>query len=87
MVKIHAGCNMIGRNSGHVFTAVVSGCFTGLLVLGKLDSTALIATGLAIIALTIWARIVTKNHTPLQVTLGLVVGAGSVLVVFPVFIS
>ena len=71
--------------STHV--AVVTGCATGLWLLGKLDSPLLQITALAIIGLTIWARVTTRNHTPAQVALGLLVGAGSVLVVFPLLLG
>ena len=70
--------------STHV--AVAAGCATGLGLLGKLDTPLLQVTALMIVALTIWARVTTRNHTVKQVVLGLVVGAGSVLVVFPLFL-
>jgi hypothetical protein len=66
--------------STHV--AVAAGCCTGLLLLGRLDGL-LLPAALVIIGLTAWARITTRNHTPAQVLLGVLVGAGSVLVVFP----
>ncbi|MAU08407.1 MAG: hypothetical protein CL607_01180 [Anaerolineaceae bacterium] len=70
--------------STHV--AVAAGCATGLMLLGKLDTPLLQVTALMIVALTMWARVTTRNHTVKQVVLGLVVGAGSVLVVFPLFL-
>lgn len=66
-----------------IHVAVISGCLTGLLVLNKLDSLELKLVALIILFLTAWARIKTKNHTMLQVTLGAVVGCLPVLVVFP----
>lgn len=71
--------------STHV--AVATGCVTGLWLLGHLPSLPLQVTGLAIIGLTAWARITTRNHTPGQVLLGLVVGGGTVLLVFPLLLS
>lgn len=70
--------------STHV--AVVAGCATGLLLLGKLDTLFLQLIALLIIGSTIWARVTTRNHTVTQVLLGLVVGIGSVLAVFPLLL-
>ena len=67
-----------------IHVAVVSGCLTGLLVLGKLDSPMLKLIALVILVLTAWARIETKNHTLLQVALGAVVGCLPVLIMFPI---
>ena len=64
-------------------TAVVAGCVTALIVLGKLNTPVVVITAMAIVVLTAWARVMTRNHTLLQVLLGLAVGVGSVLVVFP----
>lgn len=66
--------------STHV--AVVAGCSAGLWMLGKL-SIPLQIVAVTVIVLTIWARVTTRNHTVPQVLLGLAVGAGSVLAVFP----
>ena len=66
-----------------IHTAVVSGCLTGLLVLGKLDMPLLKILAASILILTAWARMETKNHTLLQVTLGALVGCLPVLIVFP----
>lgn len=66
-------------------TAVISGCFTALVLFGKLGSV-LIAVGILMIVLVGWARLTTKNHTPLQIVLGIAVGAGSVLLVFPLLL-
>lgn len=66
-----------------IHVAVVSGCLTGLLVLGKLDSPMLKLIAIVILILTAWARIETKNHTLLQVVLGAVVGCLPVLLMFP----
>ncbi|MEP6987943.1 MAG: hypothetical protein ABI970_20245 [Chloroflexota bacterium] len=66
-----------------IHVAVISGCLTGLLVLGKLDSPLLKILAIIILILTAWARIETKNHTLLQVVLGAVVGCLPVLIVFP----
>lgn len=74
----------ITKISAHM--AVASGCFTALLLFGKL-STILTAIGIFIIILIAWARLRTKNHTVLQVVLGTLVGAGSVLLVFPLMLN
>ena len=66
--------------STHV--AVAAGCGSGLWLLGKLDHPLLQFAVLMIIGLTMWARITTRNHTPAQVLLGLIVATGTVLVVF-----
>ena len=74
----------ITKISAH--TGVASGCFTALVLLGKLGI-ALIVTGILLIVLIAWARLMTKNHTLLQVVLGCAVGAGSVLLVFPFLLN
>ena len=66
-----------------IHSAVVSGCLTGLLVLGRLDMPLLKILVVSILILTAWARMETKNHTLLQVTLGALVGCLPVLIVFP----
>lgn len=73
----------ITKISAH--TAVASGCFTALLLFGKLNSLA-IMIGILIILLIAWARLQTKNHTMLQVVLGVLVAGGSVLIVFPLML-
>jgi hypothetical protein len=63
--------------------AVAAGCFTTLLVLGKLEPP-LLQIGLAVlVAITLWARVVTRNHTLPQVVLGVLVGVLPVLLIFP----
>ncbi|MFN8529777.1 MAG: hypothetical protein U0670_14315 [Anaerolineae bacterium] len=42
---------------------------------------------LGLIVLTLWARVVTRNHTVPQVIMGVLVGALPVLIVFPVVIA
>jgi hypothetical protein len=66
-----------------IHTAVVSGCLTGLWVLGKLTSPVLAIAAILILIGTAWARMETKNHTLLQVVLGALVGCVPVLLVFP----
>lgn len=62
--------------------AVIAGCATGLLLVGKLDNPiALLGVSAAVIA-TLWARVVTKNHTIPQVVMGLLVGVLPILIVF-----
>ncbi len=63
--------------------AVAAGCFTGLLMLGKLANPVILLVLLGLIVLTLWARVVTHNHTHTQVIMGVLVGALPVLVVFP----
>lgn len=67
-------------------TAVAAGCATGLLLLGDLNTMTLQVMTLAIVLLVMWSRVVTRNHTKLQVVLGLVVGCGTVLLVFPLLL-
>jgi len=62
--------------------AVVSGCSVALYMLGKLNHPILAMGMLIIVFLTAWARIQTKNHTLLQVILGLLTGGGVVVIIF-----
>jgi hypothetical protein len=64
--------------------AIAAGCAVGLLLLGKLNTPLLQLLMLAIVIITVWARVVTHNHTRLQVGLGLLVGALPPLLVFSV---
>lgn len=64
--------------------AVAAGGFTGLLMLGKLANPVILIMLAALVILTLWARVVTRNHTLSQVIMGVLVGALPVLVVFPV---
>jgi hypothetical protein len=66
-----------------IHTAVISGCMTGLLILGRLDTPFLKMLAAIILILTAWARMETKNHTLAQVALGALVGSLPVLIVFP----
>lgn len=75
----------VTKISTHV--AVIAGCSTALWYLDKLDSPAFALFVLCAVLLTMWSRITTKNHTYLQVTLGLLVGGGSVLVAFPLLLG
>lgn len=67
--------------------AVIGGCGTALWWLGILDTPVLQLAVVGIALLTMWSRIETKNHTPAQVVLGLLVGSGSVLVAFPLLLG
>jgi len=67
--------------------AVASGCMTGLLLLGKLDHPLLLLSALAVVGLTLWARVATRNHTPQQVIMGTFTGSIAVLIVFPLILS
>lgn len=73
----------ITKISAHA--AVASGCYMALILFNQLNS-ALIIIGLVTILSIAWARLTTKNHTVLQVALGILVGAGSVLIVFPIML-
>jgi membrane-associated phospholipid phosphatase len=70
----------ITKVSAHA--AIAAGCAVGLLLLGKLETLPIQVLVLAIVIVTIWARVVTHNHTILQVSLGLIVGALPPLIVF-----
>lgn len=67
-------------------SAVVAGCMTGLLLLGRLNHPLLLLLALAAVILTLWARVVTRNHTPQQVVMGLLTGIIPVLLVFPLML-
>jgi hypothetical protein len=77
----------------HFFTkisthlAVISGCVMALLLVGDLSGVVEISLGIIVIVLTAWARWVTKNHSIIQVSLGILVGSGMVLLIFPLFLS
>jgi hypothetical protein len=62
---------------------VVAACCTGLLLAGKLNHPLLVAFLVLIVVVTMWSRVETKNHSVPQVLLGFLVGASSVLIVFP----
>lgn len=62
--------------------AVSMGIVTGLAMLGALDRFPWWLAGVAIVLLTGWARIQTRDHTPQQVILGWLVAGTSVLVMF-----
>lgn len=63
--------------------AVVTGCFVALMLLGKVANPPLGLLLLIVVLITLWARVVTRNHTIPQVLLGVLVGALPVLIVFP----
>jgi len=66
--------------------AVITGCSTGLFMLDKLPHPIYGIGLLIMIALTGWARYQTKNHTLEQIILGILVGGGSVVVVFSILL-
>lgn len=68
-------------------TAVVTGCMMGLLLLGELNSVLLAAGAVAVVVLTLWARVVTRHHTWQQVAMGVLTGALPVLIVFPILLD
>lgn len=67
-------------------TGVLTGCLVGLGLLGHLMSPLGWIVGIGAMVLTAWARIETRNHTPQQVMLGILVGALPVLIVFPLML-
>ncbi|MEO8391408.1 MAG: phosphatase PAP2 family protein [Chloroflexota bacterium] len=67
--------------------AVATGCFTALIFLGKVVNPLVTLILFACVILTLWARIVTRNHTLAQVLLGVLVGALPVIVVFPLVLT
>ena len=67
--------------------AVATGCFVALVLLGKLANPLIGLILLAVVVLTLWARVVTRNHTVPQVLLGVLVGALPVLAIFPLVLS
>lgn len=66
---------------------VAAGCMTGLFALGKLPTLPLQLIALGIVIIVAWARVSDRNHTLQQVALGVLVGAGSVPLVFPLVLS
>lgn len=84
-VPLQLGINhYFTKISAHAATA--AGCATGLLMLGELPTFAAQMVALGLVIMIAWARVITKNHTVLQVTLGTLLGAGVVLIVFPIFL-
>lgn len=67
--------------------AVATGCFVALALLGKVANPVLGFVLLVIVTITLWARVVTRNHTILQVLLGVLIGALPVLIVFPLALT
>lgn len=68
-------------------TAVATGCFTALAILGKAGTPLVEAILFALVILTVWARVVTRHHTLTQVILGVLVGVLPVLLVFPLVLA
>ena len=66
---------------------VIGGCGTALWWLGHVDTTALQIALIGIALLTMWSRIQTQNHTLLQAVMGVLVGGGAVLAVFPLLLG
>lgn len=67
--------------------AVAAGCVTTLIVMGKAGTPVIQITLLALVVITLWARVITHHHTIPQVILGLLVGVLPVLVVFPLILA
>ncbi|MFN8448020.1 MAG: hypothetical protein U0521_05390 [Anaerolineae bacterium] len=75
----------ITKVSAHA--AVATGCLVALVLLGKVANPVLGLILLVAVIITLWARVVTKNHTIPQVLLGVLIGALPVLIVFPLALS
>lgn len=67
--------------------AVAAGCFTGLIVLGKSGTLFVELLLLTLVIITLWARVVTRNHTLSQAILGALVATATVLVIFPLILA
>ena len=67
--------------------AVATGCFVALILLGKVGNVLIGLILLACVIITLWARVVTRNHTIPQVLLGVLVGALPVIFVFPLVLA
>ena len=63
--------------------AVAAACMMGLFLLGRLDHPLLMVLAVAAVLLTLWARVITRNHTLQQVVMGTLTGILPVLIVFP----
>lgn len=67
--------------------AVAAGCFTALVILGKVGTPLQVVVLFALVVTTLWARVVTRNHTVTQVLLGAIVGTVPVLLIFPLVLT
>jgi hypothetical protein len=65
-----------------VHVAVITGIATALVVMGDLNTLKLIGGACLVVAATAWARIVTGNHTRVQIALGILVSAISVVLAY-----
>ena len=72
---INARCTKIS-----IHVAVISGIAMALILMGELSSPPMIAAAAVVVLATAWARIMTGNHSPTQVSLGVMVSVASVLV-------
>ena len=77
--------NWVTKVSAHA--AVATGCLVALAFLGKVANPVLGVILLVAVIITLWARVVTRNHTIPQVLLGVLIGAMPVLIVFPLALS
>jgi membrane-associated phospholipid phosphatase len=59
-------------------TAVIAGICTALVAMGELNTVPLVLSAVAVVLAVGWARMVTGHHTLQQVSLGILVSAGSV---------
>ncbi len=67
-----------------VHAALVAIAITGLFLLGLITTWAGVVLAVGVIIAAGWARMVTRNHTLIQVTLGTLLGALATLIVFAV---
>ena len=65
-------------------TAVVSGIMAAFWIMGELDHILLKIGAVIAVASVGWARVVTKNHTLIQVILGIIVSVSAVLIAFSI---
>ena len=80
-VPLQAAINArLTKISAH--TAVVTGIFTALFLMGDLDSPLLVIGAVGIVGAVAWARVVTGHHTLWQVSLGMIVSFISVVTAF-----
>jgi hypothetical protein len=70
-----------------IHSAVITGCVIALWLLGAFPSLIFQLLAVIAIAMTAWARMVTRNHTVEQVLLGIVTGGVPVLLVFPILLG
>jgi hypothetical protein len=65
-----------------IHVAVVTGIAAALVAMGDLNTLPLIGAAVVVIAAVAWARLVTGNHTRLQIALGILVSVVSVVIAY-----